>query len=247
MEVGSATVTGAVSAGQTGVGGLTADDFFTLLVTQLQNQDPTEPVSNEELLGQLATMRSLQSNVELGETLKSVAESVDADRLARAAAYIGETVALLDSSIGRVDTAFVLDGVPTVSVNGQDLSLEDVLGVVTPESYVGQIVTAIDTDGVTRTGHVTALEDDNGQQILTIEHVDTDGEPAEFTADAENVQRLYTYTSLVGKTVRAIDAAGRQFTGTAVPTRTPDNEPALLLDGQFTTLDRVVAVGLGGE
>lgn len=247
MEVGSATAGDAVSLGQTGVAGLTADDFFTLLVTQLQNQDPTEPVSNEELLGQLATMRSLQSNVELGETLKSVAESVDSDRLARAAAYIGQTVALGDSSVGRVDTAFVLDGVPTVSVNGQDLALESVLGVVTPESYLGQIVTAIDSDGVTRTGHVTSIEEDNGQQILNVEHVDTDGQPVEFTADADTVQRLFTYNSLLGRSVRAIDANGRQVTGIAAPSRTPDNEPALLLDGQFVTLDRVVAVGLGEE
>ena len=245
MEIGSATASNSVSLDQTGVSALTADDFFTLLVTQLQNQDPTEPVSNEELLGQLATMRSLQSNVELGETLKTVAESVDSDRLARAAAYIGQTVALPDSSVGRVDTAFVLDGVPTMSVNGQDLTLDSVLGVVTPESYLGQIVTAIDSDGVNRTGHVTGIEEDNGQNILTVEHVDTDGQPVDFTADANTVQRLFTYNSLLGRSVRAIDPAGRQIAGIAAPTVTADNEPALLIDGQFVTLDRVVAVGLG--
>lgn len=244
MEVGSATA--GISQAQTGVSGLTADDFFTLLVTQLQNQDPTEPVTNEELLSQLSTMRSLQSNVELGETLKSVAESVDSDRLSRAAAYIGQTVALEDSSVGRVDTAFVLDGVPTVTVNGRDLPLEGVLGVVTPDSYLGQIVSAVDSDGVPRTGHVTGINDEDGQRILTLEHVDTDGLSVEFTADADDVQRLYPYNSILGKTVRAIDSAGRQIAGLASPARTPDNEPALSLDGQFITLDRVVAVGLGG-
>ncbi|MEZ6116649.1 MAG: flagellar hook capping FlgD N-terminal domain-containing protein [Pirellulaceae bacterium] len=36
-------------------------DFMTLLVTQLKNQDPLEPVSQTEFLGQLAQFSTLES------------------------------------------------------------------------------------------------------------------------------------------------------------------------------------------
>jgi flagellar basal-body rod modification protein FlgD len=36
------------------------DEFLQLLVAQLQNQDPMDPISNEDFLTQLATFNSLQ-------------------------------------------------------------------------------------------------------------------------------------------------------------------------------------------
>jgi flagellar basal-body rod modification protein FlgD len=57
--IGAATST--VDTGGTGFNSLTADDFLTLLIAQLQNQDPTEPVDNAEILNQLATMQGLTS------------------------------------------------------------------------------------------------------------------------------------------------------------------------------------------
>lgn len=47
---GSASGSGVVSSGQT----LTEQDFLTLLVTQLQNQDPTQPASDTQLAEEMA-------------------------------------------------------------------------------------------------------------------------------------------------------------------------------------------------
>ena len=47
-----------VSAGQSDI---LRDDFMTLLVTQLKNQDPLEPVSQTDFLGQLAQFSTLES------------------------------------------------------------------------------------------------------------------------------------------------------------------------------------------
>ena len=59
----------------TGFAALTSQDFMTMLLAELKNQDPTQPVSNSDLLNQLSQMQSLQSNVELKSTLSSFASN----------------------------------------------------------------------------------------------------------------------------------------------------------------------------
>jgi len=119
-----------VSKDKTGFNALTSEDFLKLLITQLQNQDPTEPMGNEELLGQLSQMRSLQSNLELGDAMKAITTN---QNLTMAAGFIGKTVAGTDLAgnalIGVVDKAFLTDGVAYVRVNGSPMRLDAVLEV----------------------------------------------------------------------------------------------------------------------
>jgi flagellar basal-body rod modification protein FlgD len=120
-----------VSKDKLGFAGLTADDFMKLLITELQNQDPTEPLGNEELLSQLSAMRSLQSNIEMGEALKSVTTN---QQLATATNFIGKAITgsteQLQSVTGVVDRAFTREGRAFVGVAGQEVPLESVTDVV---------------------------------------------------------------------------------------------------------------------
>ena len=115
---------------KTGFNALTSEDFLKLLVTQLQNQDPTEPVGNEELLAQLSQMRSLQSNIELGDAMKAITTN---QNLSTAAGFIGKTVSGTDlqgaALTGVVDKAFLTDGTAYVRVNGNPMRLDAVLEV----------------------------------------------------------------------------------------------------------------------
>lgn len=115
---------------RTGFNALTSEDFLKLLVTQLQNQDPTEPVGNEELLNQLSQMRSLQSNIELGDAMKAITTN---QNLSTAAGFIGKTVSGTDLAgkalTGVVDKAFLTDGVAYVRVNDTPMRLDAVLEV----------------------------------------------------------------------------------------------------------------------
>jgi flagellar basal-body rod modification protein FlgD len=50
---------------------LDKDDFLKLMVTQLQNQDPLEPASNQEFAAQLAQYSSLEQMTEMNSSLQA--------------------------------------------------------------------------------------------------------------------------------------------------------------------------------
>jgi flagellar basal-body rod modification protein FlgD len=53
------------------------DAFLTLLVVQLQNQDPTAPQSNTEFIAQLATFSSLEQLTKINEAVTAMAKFFD--------------------------------------------------------------------------------------------------------------------------------------------------------------------------
>src|SRR3546814_11715381 len=66
---------------QTGAGANTAqglqDRFLTLLVTQLQNQDPLNPMENAELTSQLAQISTVEGITNLKNTLLAISGQID--------------------------------------------------------------------------------------------------------------------------------------------------------------------------
>ncbi len=109
-----------------GLSNLSADDFMTLLIAQLQNQDPSEPVSNETLLDQVATMRALQADVELEATLEGQAGAAD---LSTAASFLGKEVrGFVGASevTGTVTRAYLAGGDAFVDVGGSRLPLHSI-------------------------------------------------------------------------------------------------------------------------
>lgn len=52
-------------------GELGQDQFMTLLVAQLKNQDPLQPLNNSEFISQLATFSSLEKLSSIENILKS--------------------------------------------------------------------------------------------------------------------------------------------------------------------------------
>lgn len=124
-----------VDASSTGFAALTSESFLKLLITQLQNQDPTEPLGNDELLNQLSMMRNLESNLELGEALEAITTN---QQLSTAATFIGKSVtgvALDQQTItGVVDRAFMQDSQVFVGIGDAEIPLNSISSVHLPEA-----------------------------------------------------------------------------------------------------------------
>lgn len=133
-SVGTPASTTFVTRDQVGFAGLDSQAFLTLLITELKSQDPLDPMRNEEMLNQLSMMRNLQSNIELGETLKSITQG---QQLTTAAALIGRSVSALASGsqevTGIVDRVFIRDGKTYLGVGGDEFELGQVRAVRLPK------------------------------------------------------------------------------------------------------------------
>lgn len=69
--------------------GISGSDFMAILIKQLQLQDPFEPMTNQEMISQLSTIRELEMNTRLTERLEQM---TDQQRFSSAAGVIGKQV-----------------------------------------------------------------------------------------------------------------------------------------------------------
>ena len=67
------------------------DEFLKLLITQLQNQDPTDPMENTEFISQMAQFSSLEQMTNMSTSFTKMANYITASE---AVSTLGKTVEL---------------------------------------------------------------------------------------------------------------------------------------------------------
>lgn len=115
-QAGSARFTATEASAQNGT---QADafgdvDFLALLISELQNQDPLDPVSNSDTVQQISQIREIGATDQLTNTLGRLASNQD---LVTASGLIGQTIT------GLADDASEVDGVVdriTVETDGEN-------------------------------------------------------------------------------------------------------------------------------
>ena len=107
--------------------GLDLDQFLKLMITELQNQDPLNPMDNTQILTQIGEMRQIQSSTTLTDTLSAMTLG---QNLTTASGLIGKTITALDDSgqsiTGKVDKVTVTDGVPLLHIGDSTVKLQNV-------------------------------------------------------------------------------------------------------------------------
>ncbi len=75
------------------------DDFMTLLLVELQHQDPTEPMDSEKILQQTSQLATLESAENTNTTLENLAASMGVAQQFSTIAAIGKTADLGSNAI----------------------------------------------------------------------------------------------------------------------------------------------------
>ncbi|HHT9126886.1 MAG TPA: flagellar hook capping FlgD N-terminal domain-containing protein [Candidatus Brocadiia bacterium] len=108
------------------------NEFMKLLMIQLQNQDPLDPVNDKEFLAQLAQFSSL---AELTKLNVSFSQALQIQQLNEARGLIGQNITFRDTDSGNSLSGLV-DGVKIgnngaimLLVSGQEVPLSNLEGV----------------------------------------------------------------------------------------------------------------------
>lgn len=107
--------------------------FMKLLVTQLQNQDPSSPMDTNQMISQqtqLAMMEQITNQTTTGN------ENFSLQMRIAAANLVGKQVSYTDASTGTAVTGTAsavsyANSVPTVTVNGKEVALDVISGITT--------------------------------------------------------------------------------------------------------------------
>ncbi len=110
-------------------------DYMKLLVTQLQNQNPLEPMNNDQMASQLAQFSQLEQLESMNSSFAKVLETVEHNYaislIGKEVSFVGETQpGTTDIISGTVEQIYNnVDGQIVLSVGSHTLGLADVISV----------------------------------------------------------------------------------------------------------------------
>lgn len=123
------------------------NSFLTLLVAQLKNQDPTNPMDNSQLTSQLAQISTVSGVEKLNTTLNKISGQVDNSQSLQAVQLIGHGVMVPGNKILAGE-----DG--TTTPFGIDLPQGAKTVVATITSQSGEVVRTLDLGALSAGVHV---------------------------------------------------------------------------------------------
>ena len=150
---------------QRDMAGITGEDFMNIMIKQLQLQDPFEPMTNQEMIAQMSTIRELEMNSRLTQRLEQL---TDQQRFSSAAGLIGKQVQ--GTVADAAGNEFTLSGVVTgieFTESGEAL-LQLAGGAKLPITSLEKVTDPLSTDQAEdQTEDQT--EEDTGEQVGTEE------------------------------------------------------------------------------
>lgn len=116
------------------------DKFLKLLVTQMKNQDPLNPMDNAQVTSQMAQLSTVEGINKLNTTVSSLISNVNASQYYQAANLIGKEVLTSGKSIDLGSAAKGAFGIELASgASNVKVAIKDASGKVVKElSYADQ-------------------------------------------------------------------------------------------------------------
>ena len=118
----SAQATASSSSGQLSKTQVDYQSFLKLLVAQMKNQDPTNPMDSTQYMAQLAAFSQVEQSVQMNTKLDQMLQS---STLEQAASIIGRTVTSADGeTTGKVEEVrLISNGIVAVLEGGKEVTV----------------------------------------------------------------------------------------------------------------------------
>ena len=136
---GTATGSGSSTANSaSSLGTLGGTDFITLMLAQLQNQDPTSPVDSNTFLTQLAQLSEVQGITSLNTNFSTLSSSLTSNQAMQASSLLGHQV-LVNSSTATLAAGATVTGAVNVpqTTSQVTLSITDSNGALVNQINLG--------------------------------------------------------------------------------------------------------------
>ncbi|MHC4976363.1 MAG: flagellar hook capping FlgD N-terminal domain-containing protein [Planctomycetota bacterium] len=114
---------------------LGSQEFLEIIFTEMTNQDPLAPNETKDLLAQLSTIRSIESDLDLQNNLKDILQQ---NQIASAGALIGKFVygrnEFNDEAAGYVASVTITDDGPVLNLNnGFSIPMDKAEEIIDPD------------------------------------------------------------------------------------------------------------------
>jgi len=123
---GSTSSTSSTSSSSSLTGGLTQLDFLNLMMQQLQNQDPTKPMDESTIMGQLSQFGTVSGIAQLNSSFTNLSSQLVSNQALQASSLLGHNVLVTGSAVpltaggsasGAVNVSSAANGVTVQIVN----------------------------------------------------------------------------------------------------------------------------------
>ncbi len=142
--------------------------YLQLLVAQMSNQDFNDPMSDSEVLNQMATYSML-------EGIKNMTSQ---SNISYASSLVGKAVTIAENDVydtGIIDSVLIENGTPYIIVNGTKHDVSTISDIVDADKFkdlaamLGQKVSGTTSEGKTISGEVTNVLIIGGAEYIVID------------------------------------------------------------------------------
>jgi len=202
--------------GDGGAMGQTA--FLTLFTTQLQNQNPLDPMENEAFVAQLAQFSQLEATTKMSDNLQNLVASMSNERMSSMSGLLGKKIAISDGK-ALLSGAQPIEGAVTLASDVDSITLK-------VYSSSGQLV---------RTGEVGAQK--KGDFLFS-----WDGKDDQGNALDDGVYRMEASATRFGKSSKAPVSTMAMVKSVTTDAATGDLQVELE-DGSKVSMTQIKRVG----
>ena len=148
----------------------TEDRFLALLVAQMKNQDPLNPMDNAEVTSQMAQLSTVQGIEDMNSKMEALAASLGPNQMSQAAGLIGHGVLVPGDTLNPSQYQDVIGFDLSRPADSVNVSINDASGNLVRSLNLGPRdagVNALAWDGLTNTGTTAAA----GEYQFSVEAV----------------------------------------------------------------------------